>query len=277
MAFIADDLPYITVRISGKTSSGDSVVGTGFYFNYEDRVFIVTNKHVVDDIIDGFFLLKRANVKNNQRTANLGEGIQVNITKDNFIGHPDPKIDVSVMNLSDIINELESNGDYIFLKWITSKTFPNAEQVETFISSLEEVTFVGYPIGIWDTENLLPILRKGITATPFSIDFEGKKQFLIDASVFPGSSGSPVFMYSSGTYHDNKGGTHIGSLLFFLGILAKVYIHNEEGDIIVEEAPTQLRAYVNIEQKIDLGIVLKNNVIVEAANHYIDKVLNGNK
>ena len=41
----------------------------------------------------------------------------------------------------------------------------------------------------------MPILRRGTTATPIALNFEGRPEFLIDAAVYPGSSGSPVFVY----------------------------------------------------------------------------------
>jgi hypothetical protein len=92
------------------------------------------------------------------------------------------------------------------------------------LDAVEEVLFIGYPCGIWDARNLLPIVRRGITATPIYIDFSGRKQFLIDASVFPGSSGSPVFIYNAGIYWDKKSGsTVVGHRLFFLGILSEVF------------------------------------------------------
>lgn len=59
---------------------------------------------------------------------------------------------------------------------------------------------IGYPNGLWDSQNNLPIIRRGITATSVKKDYNGKKEFLIDAAVFPGSSGSPVFIFNEGSY-----------------------------------------------------------------------------
>jgi hypothetical protein len=44
-----------------------------------------------------------------------------------------------------------------------------------------------------DSANNLPIVRKSITATHPSIDYRERREFLIDAACFFGSSGSPVF------------------------------------------------------------------------------------
>jgi hypothetical protein len=67
---------------------------------------------------------------------------------------------------------------------------PTPEDLEN-ISAIEDIYMVGYPIALWDPYNVLPLARKGVTATPYKYDFNGKKEFLVDISVFEGSSGSP--------------------------------------------------------------------------------------
>ncbi len=59
---------------------------------------------------------------------------------------------------------------------------------------------VGYPVGLWDSVNNMPILRRGSTATLLDWTYEGRQEFVIDAACFPGSSGSPVFKYTVGDY-----------------------------------------------------------------------------
>jgi len=276
MPFITEDLQYITVRLEGQTNSGISV-GTGFYFGYKERLFLVTNKHVVSDVVNGSFVSMCAKVENGVKTPLLGQGLKIPFNKENFIGHPDPVTDVSVMNLSDIVNRLESNASHIYYKCITLDSIPNKEQIQQLIAPLEEIVFIGYPSDIWDTANLLPVMRKGVTATPYFVDFKGKPQFLIDASVFPGSSGSPVFIYHAGSYVDRNGTVHIGSLLFFIGIIAMVFTQNERGQIIIEEAPTQLRFYTEIQQMIDLGVVFKPIAIIETAVYYLSETSKDNR
>ena len=50
------------------------------------------------------------------------------------------------------------------------------------LSAIEEIIMIGYPVGIWDSANNMPIVRKGITATRPDIDYEGRKEFMIDAA-----------------------------------------------------------------------------------------------
>ena len=152
----------------------------------------------------------------------------------------------------------------------TASLIPSKETLEE-LDALEEIIFIGYPSGIWDRKNLLPIVRKGITATPIAVDFDGERKFLVDASVFPGSSGSPVFLYNAGSYHDKKSNLVVGSRLLFLGILTSVFYTKEENEIRLVPAPTVDRPVAVSRQMIDLGVVYKWNLIMETVESRLRK------
>ena len=78
---------------------------------------------------------------------------------------------------------------------------------------------IGYPRGIYDEANNLPIVRRGITATSMGRDYNSKPEFMIDMACFPGSSGSPVFMDKTG-YVDRKTQGHMidAHRFYFLAI-----------------------------------------------------------
>ncbi len=111
--------------------------------------------------------------------------------------------------------------------------------------------------------NLLPVVRRGITATPVSVDFERRPAFLIDASIFPGSSGSPVFLFNVGSYSPKGKGLVFGNRIFFLGILAYVFIRKDFNTIELIDIPTGKIPGVITTQMVDLGIVYKSIVIKE--------------
>ncbi|WP_201353141.1 trypsin-like peptidase domain-containing protein [Hydrogenimonas urashimensis] len=271
MASLAEELMHTTVRLEGKKIQGTSV-GTGFFFMHEQRLFLITNKHVVEGIVHGNFVVLKGKVDGKTKKPLLGQGYRFSFNANNFIGHPNPDVDVAAMNVSAIFSEAENNGDILFWKNLTEREFPTQEQIDKFISPIEEVVFIGYPSGIWDTKNILPIIRKGITATPYYIDFDGQKKFLIDASVFPGSSGSPVFIYYAGGYPDKEGNLYAGNRLHFLGIVAQVYKRVEQGGIRIVNIPTQQLPVAEIDQMIDLGIVFKAETIKECVEYYVNVV-----
>ena len=93
------------------------------------------------------------------------------------------------------------NFDEVFLMKGTKFSIPpNPNQ----LNALEDIIFVGYPEGIIDQLNIVPLFRKGSTATPYFLDFESLPVFLIDATALPGSSGSPVFLVDNFPLYQNN-------------------------------------------------------------------------
>ena len=261
---IAEQLLFTTVRIETSTTTG-SAIGTAFIFSYERDgkpvLFLVTNKHVVANAISGRFFFT------------LSDGIQpligqrFDIYIDNFEqvwhGHPQPEVDITVMPLAPVLQEIEKLEKQVFYKSIPYSLIPTQEQI-TSLDAIEEVIFIGYPIGLFDQKNLTPIIRRGITATPLQLNYNGKPIFLVDASVFPGSSGSPVFIYNSGSYSDKKGNVFIGSnRIFFLGVIAKTFKEKEYGEIEFIDIPSAQAPIIKTRQMIDLGVVYKSSTVLE--------------
>lgn len=265
---IGEKLLFTVVRLEGKIPGGTSI-GTGFLYQYKDRLFLVTNKHVVQGVYEGSYVMMKADTSVHNWKPIIGQGVRFTFKASDFLGHPDPKVDVAVANISLKVTEAKQQNNPVYCLRVDSGIIPTQEQFDKFINPLEEVVFIGYPSGLWDEKNLLPIMRKGITATPCYYDFMGEKKFLIDASVFPGSSGSPVFIYYSGGYHDNEGGLYAGTFICFLGIIAQTYHRLEEGEIKVRNIPTSNVPYSQSKQMIDLGIVFKYDTIIETMEEYL--------
>ena len=266
---IAEQLFFTTVKMELETARG-LVLGPGFFFDYKagekDYIFVVTNKHVITNASRGRFFF---NV-DDEGKPNLGE--KFTATMDNFkekwFTHPDPSVDVAVTPFAPIYNSVREKRVLIFFRTINANLIPN-NQALSELDTIEEIVFVGYPIGLSDSVNNTPIARRGITATPINIDYEGKKQFLIDASVFPGSSGSPVFIFNRGSYPEKKGGLVIGGRFLFIGLVAAVIYEEETGRIESLDTPYRGTPIVKIKQMIDLGIVYKGVTVVETIEAFL--------
>lgn len=175
-------------------------------------------------------------------------------------GHPNPDIDVAVMPLSWQLSIIENEGKKAYFNPATEKDLAT----DTMLSELDvaaPVVFVGYPNGMFDEKHYLPILRRGYVATAPDLDFNDQPVFLIDASVFPGSSGSPVFTVGDSVI----GGT---PALKLLGIISAVYTQPAEGQISWKPAPTTQLPVPTIDQMIDLGIVFKTQCILETISSF---------
>lgn len=129
------------------------------------------------------------------------------------------------------------------------------------LNAVEDILMVGYPNGLWDSANNFPLLRRGITASHPAVDFDvdGVSTTVVDIASFPGSSGSPVFIYNAGTYSDKKGNTIIGSRVIFLGILYSGPTFQSDGTIIIKNIPTANVPVPQITMMMNLGYIIKAN------------------
>jgi hypothetical protein len=130
------------------------------------------------------------------------------------------------------------------------------EMPDLYTDAIEEITFIGYPDGRHDPKHLTPIVRRGITATPLDLDMGGAPTFLIDGSVFGGSSGSPVFLFNEGAYR-GPDGLQIGTRIALVGIIAQTWIR---GDAL----PVEVAApHVKIAKELNLGVAFNSRAIKE--------------
>ena len=110
-----------------------------------------------------------------------------------YFDHPEQSVDVACINVSNIYGLVP-----VGMKSIELEKFIDFD-LGTILAG-QKIIFVGYPKGFFDDVNFLPVARSGFVASIPAVDFRNKKQLLIDAQVFPGSSGSPVFIEVNGNY-----------------------------------------------------------------------------
>lgn len=268
---IAEQLFFTTVRVDTVAQNGDSGSGTAFFFSYKRGEttfpFVVTNKHVVVGMREGAlsFLQRR------DQAPQLGQGFRLRIDQwqESWFGHPSPDVDIAICPFAPLESHIkQQHGLDLFYRFVSNEMIPTAEQAAT-LDALEPVTFIGYPNGIWDSKNLLPVARRGMTASPVSVDFENTPRFLIDASVFGGSSGSPVFLLNQGMYTNKTGDTVVGSRIFFLGVVAAVFFRTQFNQIVSVPIPTQVQPMAKQQEMLDLGIVFKARTVVETIEAFL--------
>jgi hypothetical protein len=237
---VAEKLLFSTVRIETTLTNGSTGVGTGFFFDIQlddQRVVpvIITNKHVIANSSSGQFQVHEAETSNDQVRPS-GEFFTIRLDRflDRWISHPNTEVDLCAMPFQPLRAEAEKIGRTIFSIPLSNGVILTDKALTEF-SAVEDVLMIGYPIGLWDVANNLPILRRGITASHPGIDFDGKSIGVIDAACFPGSSGSPVLIVSEGA-HANKAGALVfsGPRVVLLGVLFSGPQMTAEGEIIVE-------------------------------------------
>jgi len=256
---ISEQLLFSTVRLEAQTEGNPVSVGTGFFFDFrvdQEKIIpvILTNKHVVENTSMGRFYLHESELSNNIPKPS---GKFFSITMDNFSQRwiPHPTLDLCAMLFQPLRVEAEKQKKQIFNRPLEDSLIPTDASLEA-LNAVEDVLMVGYPTGLWDSKNNLPLIRRGITATHPAIDFCGQSLSVIDIACFPGSSGSPVLLVNEGMY-GTKTGTVVGNRVFLLGTLHAGPQMNAQGEIDIRDIPTTSKAFTNTQVMINLGYVIK--------------------
>ena len=154
-------------------------------------------------------------------------------------------------------------GHRFFYVPLDKSLIPNQTELED-LGALEDVIMIGYPNGIWDPANNMPIVRRGVTATHPNLNYEGRREFMIDAACFPGSSGSPVFLYNNGSWTNRAGGMVMGGTrVKLLGLLYAGPEHTASGEVRIINVPTQQRAIAISTIPNNLGLIIKAGRLLE--------------
>ena len=171
--------------------------------------------------------------------------------------HPENAFDLCVLPIAGLLQQAEQSGRPLGFIPLEMPLIPSDQQLAE-LTPLEEVLMIGYPNGIWDSTNNMPILRRGVTATHAAVEYEGRREFMIDAACFPGSSGSPVMLYNHGGYFNREGSFVIGgSRMLLLGILYAGPQYTITGELQIVNVPTKQEVVPFSRIPNNLGVVIQ--------------------
>lgn len=267
-ATMMGQMAYSSLRIETSDAVGTRVgCGTGFVVQFERGDFklplIITARHIVEAAAA---IHVRMHVQDDEEGLAPGDGrtVSTDVAPSVVFMHPDPDVDLAAIQLLHLNTIARQEGWRPFYRHLPADSLSDIQFVSE-LEAIEEVYMVGYPSGLFDSHNNLPIVRRGITATPMATDYEGRPEFLIDMPVYPGSSGSPIFIRKASLFVNDKGQLQETARMRLLGILYGGPPLNEgkEGDEAEATA-----------QPINLGVCLKAKTllgfqaIIQKANVY---------
>ena len=256
-------LPFCVARITTGVVGNPSAVayGTGFLFNFAlpggDVICIVSNKHVLEGrpwIEIGF----AQQTADGRRALGPSTNLRVPAGSLPIIGHPDPSVDLAIMPVGPLLSDLKNRGLEPFVLFLDQSTCVTSDRVDT-LNAATDVIMVGFPNGLMDEANNLPVVRRGSLATPYRANYAGKRDFVIDIAAFGGSSGSPVFAFFNGMEATPQGMMMGGQSFYLIGVLHSGPVLNAEGQIVKRPVPTQ--TVVVTQQMIHLGYCAKIDLL----------------
>lgn len=185
-----DQLLLSVARVS--TFLGDQLLtqATGFFFEDQGQLFLITNHHVVCNDLSNHHP-DRLELDLHIDPENVAATQSVNVPLFEQ-GHP-------------LWRETSDSGGPVDIAAIPLKRelLPNESAVarflpESIVTNYDDyevgapLSIVGFPLGFQDELHHLPVARQASVSSAFGLRFQGQGCFLTDARMHRGASGSPV-------------------------------------------------------------------------------------
>jgi S1-C subfamily serine protease len=165
---------------------------SGFFFERDERLYLVTSRHVVIDA----------------PSAHHPDRIEIEVHTDELDLTQSTGFSVLLYHEGQAIwrQGQDSGGDIdVAVIELDRSALPSSATLLAFTpASLEHVLdavevgssllIVGFPLGFHDTVHHLPVVRQATIASSFGVRFQGQGYFLTDARTHRGTSGAPVVM-----------------------------------------------------------------------------------
>jgi len=163
---------------------------SGFFFENQSRLYVVTSRHVlVDEANDHRPNRIEIEFHTDADNAAASVGYSIPLYKN---GKPLWRQGVDAAGAIDVA-VIEVDRTLLPVKAVYRAFAP--EHISDALNEVEIGTpmlIVGFPLGFHDTLHHLPVARQAINASSFSLRFQGNGYFLTDARTHRGSSGAAV-------------------------------------------------------------------------------------
>jgi hypothetical protein len=165
---------------------------SGFFFERDDRLFLVTSRHVLTDAPSEHFP-DRVEIELHTDPANLAEstGFSIPLYRDGKSVWRQGLDNAGEIDVAAIeIERAALPRTAVYRAFTPGHLAGEEDRVEVGASLL----VVGFPLGFHDTLHHMPVARHAVLASSFGLRFGGQGYFLTDARTHRGTSGAPVVM-----------------------------------------------------------------------------------
>lgn len=193
---LIDPLLLTAARVCTFDRSRLLTTASGFFFERDERLFLVTSRHVVMAGPTRHYP-DRLEIELHTDPSNLASstGFSIPLYRDGrsvWRQGTDAagEIDVAVIEM----DRAALPHTMVYRAFTPAHLPAKSEAIEVGSSLL----VVGFPLGFHDTLHHMPVVRQAVVASSFGLRFQGQGYFLTDARTHRGTSGAPVVMNGRG-------------------------------------------------------------------------------
>ncbi len=195
-ALPADPLLLATVRVSTFDGARGLTNATGFFFERDERLYLVSSRHVfIDEPSDHHPNRLELELHADRDDLGASIGLSVLIYEDGRASwrqgrDAGSEIDVAVLPIDRAALPAKAALSAFTPEHLAGLADPAPLGTPLLIP--------GFPLGFHDALHHLPVVRQGVVASPYGWRFQGKACFLTDARTHRGISGAPVVARAAG-------------------------------------------------------------------------------
>jgi hypothetical protein len=189
---VIEALFFTATRVLTFAGAKPQTNASGFFFERDERLFLVTSRHVLFDEPSKHFpdrIEIELHIDPEDLARSTGFSIPLYREKKGLWRQgrdTGGEIDVAVIEI-----DRDALPPATSFQAFTPRHLPEAhERIEAGTPML----VIGFPLGFHDARHHMPVVRRATAASPFGLRFQGEGYFLTDARTHRGTSGAPVVM-----------------------------------------------------------------------------------
>jgi hypothetical protein len=181
-----------STRIATFDNERALTAASGFFFERDTRLFLVTSRHVFIDT-PSEHRPNRIEIELHIDSVNLTLSHRLSV----FLYHDGKSLWRQGSDAGGEIDVAVLEIDRALLPATVELRCFTPAHLQRSLSEVEvgsSLLVVGFPLGFHDTVHHLPVVRQAVIASSFGLRFQGQGFFLTDARTHRGTSGAPVVM-----------------------------------------------------------------------------------
>jgi len=181
-----------TVPVATFYGSQPLTHASGFFFEREGRLFLVTSRHVMIDKPTGH-LPDRIEIELHTNPENIAEttGFSIPLYRNGRSVWRQATDTAGEVDVAAIDIDRSALPKPLVFRCFTPHHLLAADDT---VEIGTPILILGFPLGFHDRLHSIPVARQAIVASAFGLRFQGEGYFLTDARMHRGTSGAPVVL-----------------------------------------------------------------------------------